>query len=231
MKTIIKPYTRSLLKQNLPYIVICAIFAVLTIIGPFLVVNKFTENTQNLKKLEEEVKVLTERKVLLGALPDQSSSDSEQDVRILNSLIPDAEDYFSIIQSLDMLSQESGFEITSYTITTKNILPDKLPLLITGEGDGEAFINFLKVYNFAGNRLITLDRVEYKPTSKESTYALSVNFYHKGDSTSKSSEISKNVNYQSSLKRLNELKEKINIVYKQEDSQVIESYPVKANPF
>lgn len=231
MKTLIKPYTKSLLKQNTPYIIICIIFVLLSIIGPFLVFNKFTENSQNLQKIEEEIKVLNARKTLLESIPAQSMNNPDQDIRILNSLIPDAEDYFSIIESLDALSQASGFEITSYTISTKNLVPDKLPLLITGVGDGEAFINFLKVYNFAGNRLITLDRVEYKPTPKESTYALSINFYHKGDATNKPGEVNKNVNYQASFKRLNELKEKINISFTKEDSQIIESYPVKSNPF
>ena len=234
MKTTIKPYTKSLLNQNLPYIAISLFFVVLACIGPFFMVNKINDNEDKEKKLESDIDTLKTKKVLLDTLSNQSSNTLTQNLLILNTLIPDSEDYFSIIDTLEKLSGLTNFHIISYTINISaiNASSEKLPIEIVGLGDTQAFISFLNKYNFGGNRLITLDKVEFKPSTGESTYRLNMNFYH--SKSTQSQKITTTLDYQKSFEKLEKFKKQINIQIPQgisQSNQLDTSYPTKSNPF
>lgn len=231
MKTRINPYIFSLLRQNAPYLAICLIFFVLAILSPFFIFQKFADNNKRLALLRSDILSTTSDKRAISTLASQSESNIQLDIQLLNSLIPDSEDYFSIISSLDELSNKTNFKILSYSISSASLeQSDKLPLQIAGIGNIQAFINFLKTYNFGGNRLITLDKIEFKPKEGENVYNLSVTFYHKSIGT-KAQKVPDLLTLQKSLKRLNELKDKVGIIYKQEEAPSNDSYPVKSNPF
>ena len=96
----------------------------------------------------------------------------------MNKLIPDNEDFFSVISAIERLSKETNFVINQYTINLSESTPEKLSLAVTGDGNSETFLKLLENYNFVGGRLITLNTFDFN--NKGVQYSLNFNFYHKG---------------------------------------------------
>ena len=111
-----------------------------------------------------------------SAVPQSEKLD--EDVKFLNTLIPDVEDYFSVIYALEQLSKKTNFVITSYSVNVKASTTDKLRINVTGVGDSESLIHFLKDYNFDGGRLITSDKVQLDPNFSGSII-INLTFYNK----------------------------------------------------
>ncbi|MCL4375008.1 hypothetical protein M1523_04075 [Patescibacteria group bacterium] len=97
--------------------------------------------------------------------------------RVLGMLIPDSEDYYSIINALETISLQSGFVITNYTIDAGALSQEKVTLKVEGVGDSQAFTEFLQSYQFGSGRLITNEKVEFV-TAGLTSMKLSLNFYN-----------------------------------------------------
>ncbi len=224
----INPYIVTLIKENGVYVAASILLVSLTGIIIWLSVAKNTQNQQKISDLSSEVKTLnTNNTLLTSALANKQDLDA--DLQLLNQLIPDTEDYFSIIYALDRLSQKTGFLITAYTVNLDQSTTNKLRLSITGTGDSKAFLNFLQTYNFGGNRLITSDKIELSPQMYGSI-KIDVSFYNK--KAGQSQDIQPSFNSKS-LVELNALREKIQFSLKSATSgaEVNFAYPRKANPF
>lgn len=228
MKINIKPFIRRLLKENIFYffgnVFLFALIVITIKIG-------ITENFNYEKKistLKTELNQLQNKVTLMNtAIP--SSEKLEEDLGFLNKLIPNIEDYFSIVYSLEKLSQKSNFIITSYSVVVGKSIPGKLKLDVTGMGDSQAFIDFLKNYNFGGGRLITSDKIQLDPNFF-GTIKIDLTFYTKNVSTSKDLEIEPDGKI---FKELEALKSKVNFVFESSaaSSEANFNYPRKSNPF
>lgn len=97
---------------------------------------------------------------------------------VLGNLIPDQESYFSVISSLELISLKTGFKLTRYTINLSATTADKLSLIVEGTGSQEDFMKLMNEYQYAGDRLVTNESVEFFPSRLENV-KLSLNFYHK----------------------------------------------------
>lgn len=229
MNTKINPYFIRLLKENFVYIILNICITLLVVF--FLVTNstKALESANKINALTKDVKSLQER-VNLFRNASISNEDLDTNIKILNSLVPNTEDYFSVIYALEKLSQKTNFIITSYTINLKSSTQNKLKLSITGTGDRNTFLKFLNEYNFSGGRLITSDKIELTPQIS-GQIKIDVTFYNKNSSVAQNP-LTATISLQL-LHDLAALRNKVSFDQKNstEEGQLILNYPRKTNPF
>lgn len=229
MKTKIKPFIKRLLKDNIYYIIANVFIFILIIIA---IKTGFTEMANYKRKITaleaENVELMNKVTLMNSAVPPSEKLD--EDVKFLNTLIPDVEDYFSVIYALEQLSKNTNFVITSYSVNVKASTTDKLRINVTGVGDSQSLIHFLKDYNFSGGRLITSDKVQLDPNFSGSII-INLTFYNKKTTAANKLEMSVK---SSTYKELEDLKNKVNFSF---DSNEVASessaldYPKKSNPF
>ena len=228
MKIKIKPFIRRLVKENIYYIIgnifIFALIILTIRIG-------LTENANYQKKvnsLKVENSVLANKVIIMNnSIPKTDKLD--EDVKFLNSLIPNAEDYFTVIYALEKLSQKSSFVITDYNVNVLASTSEKLRISITGEGNSKSFLDFLKDYNYAGGRLITSDKVQLDPNYSGSI-KIDLTFYNKKAEANNKFDVSANLGV---YKELEDLKAKVNFSFNDNVSSESANfdYPKKTNPF
>ena len=228
MKNKIKPFILRLIKENIFYIIGNLFIFILIIISIKI---GFTEKSKYDKKivtLKVELNQLQNKvNILNSSIP--TSNKLDEDISFLNALIPNIEDYFSIIYALEKLSLNSNFIINSYTVSIGKSTSQKLKLSVTGMGDSESFINFLKNYNFAGGRLITSDKIQLDPNFVGSI-KIDLTFYTK--------KVTANQNLESNpdekvFNELETLKNKVNFAFDVDTASSAPdfNYPRKSNPF
>src|SRR3989338_466149 len=127
MKNKIKPFIRRLIKENIFYIVGNVFIFTLIIITVRIGLTENSNYNKKISTLKTELKQL-QSKVNLMRTTIPSSDKLDEDLNFLNALIPNIEDYFSIIYSLEKLSQKSNFIITEYTVNVANSTAEKLKL-------------------------------------------------------------------------------------------------------
>jgi len=170
-------YYKKLVRENIVYV--ASFFLSLVIFGYLGLIysRQYWQTIQKINVLKKRVAVLKERKQIIESYRLARKKELDQFDRLLMSLIPAREDFFSIINSLEQLSQKTGFQIVSYKINFNQPRKNFLSITIAGEGDKDKFISFLREYNFSGGRLITINRISF--SEKEiSRYQANLTFYH-----------------------------------------------------
>lgn len=183
-----------------------------------------TKATVNKTRLEiaqtkSRVEILKKSKALVEKELDETN-------KLLSILIPDTEDYFSIIYALESISKQTGFIIDDYVLSLIKS-SEKLSVTVNGSGNIESFMNFLKNYSFAGGRFITSEKVEFSNSTSSGTKIL-LNFY------SKQIDIDNQVIpelTQRDIDFLKKIKDKISINLIGDKEKLDEDYPTKTNPF
>lgn len=197
---------------------------VLLIMGSY---KTYKESKNDFDVLIEEVKLLKNRSDTLQYNKTLTEDQIVVYNKILTSLIPETEDYFSIIYALETISQNTGFSIVSYTINLSNVSREKLSINIEGRGNPEDFKRFLGAYKYIGGRLITSERIEFSGVNFTNT-RVSLNFYSKKFTFNESvlPQLTKG-----DVSKLEEIKKKIKISFKENSEPKKEEYEVKDNPF
>ncbi|MCX7956070.1 MAG: hypothetical protein N2593_03150 [Patescibacteria group bacterium] len=233
MKIKIKPYLYNLIKLNIFYI-----FSFIFLFFLFLFVLIFSTiriiNLNNyLNNLKNEVNDLN-NKVVFYNYDENKKERIEESIKILNTLLPNIEDYFSIIYSLERLSIKTGFTIVNYSIDTSQIFSNRLKISAEGIGDSQSFLNFLNEYNFSGARLITSDKVEFN-NEKSGLIKINLTFYHKNNKQNfqntdqQYSNLEKNID--NILIDIEKIKQKVNFDFLANEENIIVNPPKKSNPF
>ncbi len=149
--------------------------------------------------------------------------------KLLVELIPESEDFFSIIVALDKISADSHFMVTDYVLNMKDSGKDKLTITVMGNGDTEAFRSFLEKYQFGGGRLITSNKIEYGGTTSTDT-KITLNFYSKRFAFNETLQVG--LLSQAELDRLNSIRKKISMQYISSQSTIVDTdYTTKKDPF
>ncbi|MCL4364177.1 hypothetical protein M1328_02975 [Patescibacteria group bacterium] len=228
MKLKIKPYLLRLIKENVIYILSSIILLILIVIVAKISIDKIFQTDTEISTLSSDINNL-QRKLTLFQTVIPSSQKLDEDVQLLNGLIPNTEDYFSVIYALETLSQKTGFNIIGYSVNINKSTAEKLQLTVTGVGDSNSFLKFLDNYNYAGGRLITSNKIELNPQISGSI-KLDLTFYNKKTDSSNSDLT--NVNSQA-FKDLEAIKQKVSFDFNQasESSSLDLNYPKKNNPF
>lgn len=223
----IKPHLLHLIKQNVVYLISIFFLLVMIAIAIKVGLGKIFNSELKIKTLTKEIDQL-QKKANLFKVSIPSTEKLDEDIRLLNSLIPNLEDYFSIIYSLETLSQKTGFNIVDYSVNIGKSTVNKLKISVTGIGDNDSFIKFLNEYNFAGGRLITSDKIVLNP-ELIGAVKIDLTFYSKNVPVSSSSEIQIDNKI---FKDLEAIKQKVTFNFAETDQENIDlSYPRKSNPF
>ncbi len=225
----IKPFLKALIKENLIYIFGFFILIILNLTLIFTGIKKITTLNSEIINLSKDLENLNKKVILINNYSSNSRI-IEENIYFLNKLIPNSEDYFSIIYSLENLSQKTGFIITQYNINIGTSTSEKIRLNIIGTGDTLSFLNFLKEYNFGGGRLITSDNIELNKDIGDSI-KIDLTFYNKKVDIKNQDVIANN--YEKIFENLEKIKKRINFNFDEEISLQNNSatYPLKNNPF
>ena len=224
----IKPFIRRLIKENIFYLIGNVFIFILIIITVRIGLTENLSYDKKITALKIELNQLQNKVALMNTIIP-SSDKLDEDLKLLNTIIPNIEDYFSIIYALEKLSQKSSFIITTYSVNVSKSTTEKLKLSVTGIGDSQSFINFLKNYNFGGGRLITSDKIQLDPKFFGSII-IDLTFYAKNVSTGKSLELAPDDKI---FKELETLKSKVNFSFDSNSASNTPdlNYPKKSNPF
>ena len=229
MKIKINPYIKYLIVENIFYILISILLVISVFVIPSIMFNTYSKNSDNISQLKKELQEINSKKNALAFLSSTNSKNIDEYFNLVSSLIPESENYFTIIYSLNNLSKLTNFNITSYALNLKESTNNKISIQVTGVGNQQEFLNFLKEYNLGGGRLITAE--EIKLNSEEFTgITLKLNFYSQKTSLSQQG----NVDYQKVLNKIDKIKDKIKFNFQSNSSEeeiVIEEYPTKTSPF
>lgn len=180
--------------------------------------------------LENEVAILKNRVITIKNSQNYIEKDVEQTNRFLSLLIPDFEDFFSIIKALEKISEVSGFAIKGYDVNLQRTVTEKLSLIVEGSGNDATFIDFLKNYNFAGGRFVTSGKIEYTDSPFKTT-KIHLDFYSK-------KVVIDNSGFPQLTKEdftfINKIKEKVKITFTEKNNQgesLPLDYAINPKPF
>lgn len=214
------------LNRNMPGLI--AIGVVMLLFGLIIFTYRLNiEDNDKLMLLEREVADLDRKATILKSNQSLAKEQLTAYNQVLAQLIPEKEDYFSIIYALEELSAKTGFTITGYTINLSNSTKEKYSVTVQGNGDANSFLQFLKTYQFAGGRLVTNEKIEFS-TDEAGKIKLSLNFYNKKVPTDADTV---NPITQTDLALMEQVKKKTTFVIKSGELTTVEEYPVKTNPF
>ncbi len=186
----------------------------------------YADNNQKLAQLQNDVNDLKSKRATLDSSIINNPGVVDEDVQVMNKLIPEAEDYFSIIAALEELSSKTGFIVTSYEVNVNQSGENKLSVSVTGIGDQQSFIEFLRQYNFQGERLITIENISLGE-DQIGGFTLALNFYNKKASSIPNT----NLDYNASLNQIETIKRKVYFNLTNTQSTVNGDYQKKSNPF
>jgi len=227
MKLFRNRYEEIFFKTHLLYFLANFILLLAIIFTITFGIRKTIENKEKIEALKQEIKNLSEEQNNFYMIKS-SNLDFDKTLKVFNQLIPEEEDYFSIIYALETLSQKTGFQIVSYGVNLSESTPERLRLTVTGIGSTDSFFNFLKEYNFGGKRLITSDNLSLSP--QQSEFKIELSFYNKKQVGVDSSKMLFSPTFP---KEIEKLLAKTDFILKQssEEAAIEVNYPRKENPF
>lgn len=162
----------SVVKEGITWIVVLSLWTY-TIVYAIQVLQSYSRLTE-LKNTNAQLK---EKVALLNNTNGLTEEEIDQFNAAVTQLIPEQEDYFLLVNSLENLANETGFVLSDYTIDLSDTSSEKLSLTVKGRGDREAFLRFLESYNFASGRLITIESIDYYLVADSQEYSFNLNFY------------------------------------------------------
>ncbi len=190
---------------------------------------RFNEQKKEVDLMSNEVTLLKDRSDTLKYNKSLTADQIQGYNKLLASLIPETEDFFSIIYALEEISIASQFIITDYSIDVGKTTQEKLTLTAEGRGDTDTFLRFLQEYQFAGGRLVTSDKIEYGGLNAGST-KITLNFYNKRFAFNESVKVPQLT--KADIQKLEDIKSKIKFQFSSSDYQTVGTdYPLKKNPF
>lgn len=222
-------YLLAIIKENLIYLTSLFVIILLFIFLGFITYNKFNQLTEKNITISTEINNLKEKKELIDYQKEikKEGIDIKEINKILSTLIPEKEDFFSVINALNEISSKTNFIITNYSINPDKTGLTKLSLVVEGRGDEESFFNFLQNYQYIGGRLITIDLINYQ--SKGYINVKFTVYFYSGKLNIVSSSSQKLTNKEKNLLKI--IKEKTAKFFSSNEERKDLSYPTKANPF
>ena len=219
---------KRLLKEQWTLIVSFIIFLLLLAIV-FMFYLKFNTQKKEVDLMASEVDLLKKRFDTLKYNKSITTDQIKEYNKLLASLIPETEDFFSIIYALEEVSAVSKFNITEYSIDIGKSTSERITLNVSGTGNPEAFLTFLQEYQFAGGRLITSDKIQYgNGDAKGSSIVL--NFYNKRFAFNESVQVPQFS--QEELTKLDAINKKVKFQFSSSGYQAVSTdYPINTNPF
>lgn len=191
---------------------------------------QFNRQKKEVELLQGEISMLGDRYNTLKYNKSLTQDQIKDYNKLLASLIPETEDFFSIIYALEAISNASGFRITDYAIDIGATTKEKLILTANGKGDTDAFLKFLQEYQFVGGRLVTTDKIVYRGEKNAGDTKITLNFYSKRFSFNETVRVPQLTKQE--IQRLEEIKNKIQFQFSSAGYQSVDTeYKPKKDPF
>ena len=156
-------------------------FAVFTFLG--VTANQSIEDSRLERgKLEGEISYFNLTKKL-------ASEKVESFNNVLLQLIPEQEDYFLLIASIERFSQRTGLKVDTYSVDVPEEGSDKFTMTITGSFAPNQLTRFLENYQYGTGRLVTIENMTLNETNTPergqiADVRMTINFYSRKVSTS-----------------------------------------------
>jgi len=190
---------------------------------------RFNQQKKEVEFLNSEVAMLQSRYDTLKYNKSLTEDQIKGYNLLLASLVPETEDFFSIIYALEQISLISNFQITNYVIDVGNSTNERLSLTAEGKGNADTFLTFLKTYQFSGGRLITSNKIQFGGASSSST-KITLNFYSKKYTFNETIQVPKL--FKEEIAKLDEVKKKIKFQFSSTGYQTAATtYETKSDPF
>jgi Tfp pilus assembly protein PilO len=107
---------------------------------------------------------------------------------LLLQLIPEQEDYFLLIASIERFSQRTGLKVDTYSVDVPKEGSDKFTMTITGSFAPNQLQRFLDNYQFGTGRLVTIENMSLtqnpNATIQPLDVRMTINLYSRKVSTS-----------------------------------------------
>jgi len=222
-------YLYRLAKENIIYILSFISIIVALFFSIFFYIKKSSDNSVAADTLKTDIKELKAKVDLIklkGKLKNEGI-DIDSINKLLLNLVPEEEDYFSIVTALEKISLETNFFITEYIVNLNKSKSTNISMTIYGLGNNDAFLNFLKNYNFAGGRLIAINEIDFSSKTPKGN-KLNLNFYS-GKSTI--SDISEVRITEKDKEMLRKIRDKVRVEVSFTPVTTDLNYPTKNNPF
>jgi len=218
------------LRDNSVYAILFIAILASFVVSIAIFTNKKIDNENKKAMLEKDIKELRIKSDFIAYQDtiENEGIDIDNMNILMSALVPETEDYFSIILALENLSKKSGFIIQEYTLNISQSTKEKLSITIEGTGDQVAFLSFLRDYTYGGGRLITVDKIDYL-SQGFFQIKLAVNFYSgKGTLVSPST-----INLtEADRELLTNIQQKVTIdILPGQDVAENTTYDTKTNPF
>jgi len=146
MKLKIDYYLFKVAKENLVYLIFFLGIIVIYIFFSLSFIKKIAQASTSISTLTQEISDLKKKSQLVSYKQEiiNEGIDLAQTNKLFTKLIPNEEDFFSVITALEKISLETNFLIVNYSINLKSSTKNKLSLTVEGKGDQDAFFKFLK---------------------------------------------------------------------------------------
>lgn len=141
-------------------------------------VNKVLASKNEVDMMQQQLADLQSKNLQSTSTIRLSKDQLEKHRQMLARLIPDSEDFFSILYAIEKLSIQNGFIITDYVINDTKSKGETVTLSIQGQGDAPSFLRFIQSYPFEGGRYITGDTISLNSKDTQNS-ALNLTFYSK----------------------------------------------------
>jgi len=196
----------------------------------FIFYSQFNRQKKEVELLQDEIAMLGDRFNTLKYNKTLTQDQIKDYNKLLSSLIPETEDFFSIIYALEAISNASGFKISDYSIDITATTKERLTLTANGKGDTNAFLKFLQEYQFVGGRLVTTDKIVYRGEKNAADTKITLNFYSKRFSFNETVRVPQLTKEE--IQRLQAIKNKIQFQFSSAVYQSVDtSYQPKQDPF
>lgn len=167
----INPIIKRELRKNIVFILITVVlFIAYSYILPRQL-QLFLEKRTYQNNLKNDISNMQIKLSLIKTLEPEKL---DQDIKLFSTLLPDEEDYYSIISTLNNLSKISGLTIEKYTLDFQN-KGKNTKVTVEFAGDSDKLKTFFENYFTSSGRLITIDSFDYVPNFKNKSIIL--NFY------------------------------------------------------
>ncbi len=169
-------YTLALIKENFPFLLLLIVSVFILFFIKNYYFQTYRKNLTKLKEVKFEVERLENSKNKIENL-NFNQDKIDKYFQIINILLPNKENIFTIISALENLSSSTGFYISNYSLTPSlEKKSGEVEVVVNGFGNKESFMKLLENYNFSSGRLITMDKLNYN-IANQSTIKLVFKFH------------------------------------------------------
>jgi len=218
---------RILSDQKAVFISLAVVFLLIILVFAFY--SQFNKQKKEVELLQGETSMLGDRFNTLKFNKTLTQDQIKDYNKLLASLIPETEDFFSIIYALEEISTATNFKITDYAIDISAAIKDTLTITVQGKGDTNDFLKFLQEYQFVGGRLVTSDKIIYRGENPGDT-KITLNFYSKRFSFNETVRVPQLT--KDEIQRLQKIKEQVKFQFSAASYQAADTqYTSKKDPF